>query len=75
MEIKTILSGVITPAKLIYAKGMNEKSFEFGISANAGSASMGRLFKVLCMQFAPNQIEEMKKKWAEYEAAHPMKGD
>ena len=23
----------------------------------------------------PKQIEEMKKKWAEYEAAHPMKGD
>ena len=23
----------------------------------------------------PKQIEEMKQKWAEYEAAHPMKGD
>ena len=23
----------------------------------------------------PNQIEEMKQKWAEYEAAHPQKGD
>ncbi len=51
MRIKTVLSGVIAPAKLIYAKGMNEKSCEFGISANAGSVSMGRLFKVLYMQF------------------------
>lgn len=49
METKEILSGVITPAKLICAKGMNEASSELNIAANTGSVSQSRLSRVLCM--------------------------
>ena len=47
MSIKKVLSGVIAPAKLICAKGMNEIS-EFSFSAFAGSMSF-RLFKFACL--------------------------
>ena len=47
MSIKTVLSGVIAPAKLVCAKGMNKTS-EFSFSALAGSVSF-RLFKFACL--------------------------
>ena len=47
MKNKTVLSGVIAPAKLVCAKGMNKTS-EFSISAKAGSLSF-RLFKFACL--------------------------
>ena len=51
MKIKTIGSGVIAPAKLIYAKGVNETSSEFSISAFAGSLSSSGLTRFSCMLF------------------------
>ncbi|MBR5706188.1 MAG: TonB-dependent receptor [Bacteroidaceae bacterium] len=47
MKNKTVLSGVIAPAKLVCAKGMNKTS-EFRFSAKAGSLSF-RLFKFACL--------------------------
>ena len=47
MSIKSIVSGVIAPAKLVYAKGMNETS-EFSFSALAGSLS-SRLIRFVCL--------------------------
>ena len=47
MSIKTVLSGVIAPAKLICAKGVNETS-EFSFSAMAGSMSF-RLIRFACL--------------------------
>ena len=47
MSIKTVLSGVIAPAKLVCAKGMNKTS-EFSFSALAGSVSF-RLFRFACL--------------------------
>ena len=47
MKNKTVLSGVIAPAKLVCAKGMNKTS-EFRFSAKAGSMSF-RLFKFACL--------------------------
>ena len=47
MSIKTVLSGVIAPAKLVCAKGMNKTS-EFSFSAMAVSMSF-RLFKFVCL--------------------------
>ncbi len=47
MKNKAVLSGVIAPAKLVCAKGMNKTS-EFSISAKAGSLSF-RLFKFACL--------------------------
>ena len=47
MKNKTVLSGVIAPAKLVCAKGMNKTS-EFRFSAKAGSVSF-RLFKFACL--------------------------
>lgn len=47
MSIKTVLSGVIAPAKLVCAKGMNKTS-EFSFSALAGSVSF-KLFKFACL--------------------------
>ena len=47
MNIKTVLSGVIAPAKLICAKGVNETS-EFSFSAMAGSMS-SRLIRFACL--------------------------
>ena len=47
MSIKTVLSGVIAPAKLVCAKGMNKTS-EFSFSAKAGSMSF-RLIKFACL--------------------------
>jgi hypothetical protein len=47
MSIKTVLSGVIAPAKLICAKGVNETS-EFSFSAMAGSMSF-RLIRFVCL--------------------------
>ena len=47
MKNKTVLSGVIAPAKLVCAKGMNKTS-EFSFSAKAGSLSF-RLFKFACL--------------------------
>ena len=51
MKIKTVLSGVISPAKLIYAKGVSETSSEFKNPAVAGSLPYGiiRLASVLLM--------------------------
>jgi len=39
MKIKTVVSGIDVPAKLIYAKGVNETSSESGFPASAGSLS------------------------------------
>ena len=47
MSIKTVLSGVIAPAKLICAKGVNETS-EFSFSAMADSMSF-RLIRFACL--------------------------
>ena len=47
MSIKSFVSGVIAPAKLVYAKGMNETS-EFSFSALAGSLS-SRLIRFVCL--------------------------
>ena len=47
MKNKTVLSGVIAPAKLVCAKGMNKTS-EFRFSAKAGSVSF-RLFRFACL--------------------------
>ena len=47
MKNKTVLLGVIAPAKLVCAKGMNKTS-EFRFSAKAGSMSF-RLFKFACL--------------------------
>ena len=47
MSIKSFVSGVIAPAKLVYAKGMNETS-EFSFSAFAGSLS-SRLIRFVCL--------------------------
>lgn len=49
MSIKTVLSGVIAPAKLICAKGMNETSSEFSTSAFAGSFSSARIIRFAAM--------------------------
>ena len=49
MSIKTFMSGVIAPAKLIYAKGVNETSSEFSFSAFAGSLSSSSLIRFVCM--------------------------
>lgn len=48
MSIKTVLSGVIAPAKLICAKGMNETSSEFSFSAFAVSLSLSGLIRFAC---------------------------
>ena len=47
MSTKKVLSGVIAPAKLVCAKGMNKIS-EFSFSAIAGSMSF-RLFRFACL--------------------------
>ena len=47
MSIKKVLSGVIAPAKLVCAKGMNKNS-EFNFSAIADSMSF-RLFRFACL--------------------------
>ena len=51
MKETTVLSGVSAPAKLIYAKGVNETSHEFSISALAGSFSFARFIRLVCMLF------------------------